>query len=110
MATQQHHQVLIIGGGAAGITVAAELRKDPEGSQLDIAIVEPSDSHYYQPALTLVGAGTYSLSDTRRSQLWGLPASAGWFFEASEFPGKPTLEPLLNAEPMTLERFFASHH
>ena len=34
---------------------------------IDIAIVEPSDSHYYQPAFTLVGAGVYDLARTRRS-------------------------------------------
>jgi len=50
-----HHQVLIVGGGTAGITVAAILKRRAPG--VDIAIVEPSPDHYYQPALTLVGAG-----------------------------------------------------
>ncbi len=60
-----HHKILIIGGGTAGITVAASLkRRGPSG--LDIAIVEPSDFHYYQPAFTLVGAGVMPLSRTRR--------------------------------------------
>jgi len=49
------HQVLIVGGGSAGITVAAILKRRAPG--VDIAIVEPSPDHYYQPALTLVGAG-----------------------------------------------------
>ena len=59
-----HHQILIIGGGTAGITVAASLHK--RGGKLDMAIVEPSEQHYYQPAFTLVGAGEYKLEDTRR--------------------------------------------
>ena len=63
-----HHQILIIGGGAAGITVAASLGRHRGDRQLDVAIVEPSEDHYYQPALTLVGAGTYSLAKTRRSE------------------------------------------
>jgi sulfide:quinone oxidoreductase len=64
MATS-HHKILIVGGGAAGITVAASLRRHgPPG--LDIAIVEPSDTHTYQPALTLVGAGVFDLARTRR--------------------------------------------
>ncbi|MFM2129742.1 MAG: hypothetical protein RL477_1288 [Pseudomonadota bacterium] len=62
---EKHHQVLIIGGGTAGITVAASLRRRGPGN-LDIAIVEPSDVHYYQPAFTLVGAGVTSLAGTRR--------------------------------------------
>lgn len=64
MATQ-HHQVLIIGGGTAGITVAASLRRRGP-STLKIAIVEPTDVHYYQPALTLVGAGVTPIDRIRR--------------------------------------------
>lgn len=60
-----HHQVLIIGGGTAGITLAASLRKRGP-HKLDIAIIEPADVHYYQPAFTLVGAGLYDLDKTRR--------------------------------------------
>jgi sulfide:quinone oxidoreductase len=68
----EHHRVLIAGGGAAGITVAARLRrKGPP--DLDIAIVEPSDSHYYQPAFTLVGAGTTKLAATRRVEATLIP-------------------------------------
>jgi sulfide:quinone oxidoreductase len=42
-----HHSIVIVGGGTAGITVAARLLDaDPD---LDVAIVEPSATHYYQP-------------------------------------------------------------
>lgn len=48
-----HHHILIVGGGNAGISVASKLLlKD---KSLDIAIIEPSSKHYYQPAWTLVG-------------------------------------------------------
>ena len=55
MPSVKHHQVAIIGGGAAGITVAARLKR--ASSALDIVLIEPSDRHYYQPLWTLVGAG-----------------------------------------------------
>ncbi len=65
MAETTHTRVLIIGGGTAGITVAASLKRHgPAG--IDIAVIEPSDTHYYQPALTLVGAGAFDLALTRR--------------------------------------------
>ena len=66
MVETTHHGVLVIGGGTAGITVAASLKRHGPGA-IDIAVVEPSDTHYYQPALTLVGAGVYDLARTRRS-------------------------------------------
>ena len=46
MTMARHHQVLIIGGGTAGITVAAQLRR--KDRLLDVAIIEPSEIHYYQ--------------------------------------------------------------
>jgi len=70
------HQILIIGGGAAGITVAAQLLK--QDHKLDIAIIEPSKEHYYQPAWTLVGAGAYKIEDTIKSEKNLIPQGATW--------------------------------
>lgn len=51
------HRVVIIGGGAAGIAVASSLKaRKPD---LDIAIIDPADIHYYQPGWTMVGAGVF---------------------------------------------------
>ncbi len=72
MTNKMHHQVLIVGGGTAGITVAASLRRRGDPG-IDIAIIEPSDVHYYQPAFTLVGAGAYHLADTRRDEAALIP-------------------------------------
>jgi catechol 2,3-dioxygenase len=51
----------------------------------------------------------WDVSNPRRAQLWGLPASRRWFFEASEFPGQPVHEPLLQASPATLEDYLSLH-
>lgn len=59
-----HHQVLIVGGGSAGITVAAQLRKKLKHS--DIAIIDPSGDHFYQPLWTLAGVGVVSKEETHR--------------------------------------------
>jgi len=67
VANTKHHQILIVGGGTAGITVAASLRRRGSRS-LDIAIVEPSETHYYQPCFTLVGAGAYGMAETQRPE------------------------------------------
>ncbi|WP_276979587.1 FAD/NAD(P)-binding oxidoreductase [Flavobacterium filum] len=61
---KSHQQILIIGGGTAGIMTAAQLMK--KNNALSISIIEPSEKHYYQPAFTLVGAGTYDFEKTIR--------------------------------------------
>ncbi|WP_439474552.1 FAD-dependent oxidoreductase [Algoriphagus formosus] len=72
----EHYQIVIIGGGTAGITVAAQLmRKD---KSLKIAIIEPSEKHYYQPAWTLVGAGTFDFKDTEREEADYIPKGVTW--------------------------------
>jgi sulfide:quinone oxidoreductase len=83
MANTKHHQILIIGGGTAGITVAASLHRKPGGKDLDIAIIEPSEDHYYQPAFTLVGAGAYSLEKTRRLESSLIPPKVKWIRDAA---------------------------
>ncbi|WP_116769496.1 NAD(P)/FAD-dependent oxidoreductase [Maribacter litoralis] len=71
-----HHQVLIIGGGTAGIMVAAQLLTQRKAK--DVAIIEPADTHYYQPAWTLVGAGTYDFDKTARPMSSVIPKNATW--------------------------------
>ncbi|NNC82886.1 MAG: NAD(P)/FAD-dependent oxidoreductase [Flavobacteriales bacterium] len=79
---QNQHQILIIGGGTAGIMVASQLLK--KRKDLDVAIIEPADTHYYQPAWTLVGAGTYDYEDTARSMSSIIPKGAIWYKEYAE--------------------------
>jgi sulfide:quinone oxidoreductase len=81
MATR-HHQILIVGGGAAGITVAARLHKAAPDAHLDIAVVDPAESHYYQAGFTLVGGGTFTLEQTRRDQADLIPTEVTWIKDA----------------------------
>ncbi|MGS2725031.1 FAD-dependent oxidoreductase [Psychroserpens sp. BH13MA-6] len=71
-----HHQILIIGGGTAGIMMASQLRN--KNKELNIAIIEPADTHYYQPAWTLVGAGTYDFEKTARPMASLIPEGVTW--------------------------------
>lgn len=70
------HQILIIGGGNAGLSTASKLLL--KNRNLDIAIIEPSDKHYYQPAWTLVGGGTYDIADTVRDEADFIPKGSTW--------------------------------
>ncbi len=71
-----HHTIAIVGGGNAGISIAAQLlRKD---SSLDIAIIDGAKKHYYQPAWTLVGGGEFNIEDTERDESTVIPEGATW--------------------------------
>ncbi|MEZ5257549.1 MAG: FAD/NAD(P)-binding oxidoreductase [Ilumatobacteraceae bacterium] len=75
-----HHRVVIIGGGTAGIAVAARLRN--EGEQ-DIAIIDPSSKHYYQPLWTLVGGGRAKAKTSERDQASMIPKGVEWIRQAA---------------------------
>jgi sulfide:quinone oxidoreductase len=70
------HQIVIIGGGTAGITVAARLRR--ADNTLDIALLEPSSKHYYQPLWTLVGAGIVKKEITEHEEAPYIPRGVKW--------------------------------
>jgi sulfide:quinone oxidoreductase len=70
------HEVVIVGGGSAGISVAASLLA--RSPTLDIAIIDPADVHYYQPGWTLVGAGIFDASSTARTMASVLPRGVHW--------------------------------
>lgn len=74
--TDKH--VAIVGGGTAGITVAAELVRRCKGRIPAISVIEPSEHHYYQPAFTLVGAGVYDMARTSRQEKALIPRGVEW--------------------------------
>jgi sulfide:quinone oxidoreductase len=77
-----HHQILIIGAGAAGIATASSLLA--RDASLDIALIDPADTHYYQPGWTMVGAGIFQPESTARSMATVIPAKARWIKSAVE--------------------------
>ncbi|MGH8290383.1 MAG: NAD(P)/FAD-dependent oxidoreductase [Steroidobacteraceae bacterium] len=75
-ATHSKFDVVIVGGGFGGISVAARLHR--VRPQLTVAVIEPSDRHYYQPAWTLVGGGAYRIQSTCRSEEGVIPRGFAW--------------------------------
>ena len=71
-----HYQIAIIGAGTAGIMTAAQLLKKEKS--LDIVIIDPVEMHYYQPAWTLVGAGTYDFDKTAKPIKDLIPPGVEW--------------------------------
>lgn len=71
-----HYQIIIIGGGTAGIMTAAQMLK--KEYNLSIAIIDPAHIHYYQPAWTLVGAGAYDYQATAKPMADVIPKGVTW--------------------------------
>jgi sulfide:quinone oxidoreductase len=70
------HDIVIIGGGSAGISVASSLLA--RASDLDIAIIDPQDVHYYQPGWTMVGGGIFEPEVTARTMGSLIPRGVSW--------------------------------
>ena len=78
----KHYQILTIGGGTAGIMASSLLKK--KNPSLQIGIIEPADTHYYQPAWTLVGANTYDFDKTAKPMAELIPEGTDWIKEYAD--------------------------
>ncbi len=77
----KYYEIVIVGGGAAGISTAARLAKElPNGS---IAIIEPSTEHYYQPIWTLVGGGVFPKSVSEKDTATLIPEGCDWIKDSA---------------------------
>ncbi len=77
---EDRHTIVIVGGGTAGVTVAARLKQaDPS---LDVALIEPSEKHYYQPLWTLVGGGIFPREESEREEAALIPEGVTWIKDA----------------------------
>ena len=72
--------VVIVGGGAAGIAVASSLKS--RKADLDIAIIDPADIHYYQPGWTMVGGGIFKAAQTAKTMGSLIPSGVHWIKSA----------------------------
>lgn len=82
-------KIIIVGGGNAGLSVAAQLLK--KDAQLRVTIIDPSEKHFYQPAWTLVGAGIFDIRKTVRNEKDYIPKGTTWVKDAVV-----TFEPEMN--------------
>ena len=72
--------VVIVGAGAAGIAVAASLRS--RDADLEIALIDPADVHYYQPGWTMVGGGIFEAGTTAKTMGALIPKGVHWLKSA----------------------------
>ncbi|MEV7632649.1 FAD-dependent oxidoreductase [Microbacterium sp. NPDC089318] len=76
---ERAHQVLVVGGGNGGLSVAGRLRR---AGVTDIAVVEPSQTHYYKPLFSHIAGGTARASEAVRPQADVFPDEVVWIPDA----------------------------
>ncbi|MCG7622304.1 bifunctional protein tyrosine phosphatase family protein/NAD(P)/FAD-dependent oxidoreductase [Epibacterium sp. Ofav1-8] len=74
------YDVVIVGGGAGGVSVAASLQS--RQSNLSIAIIDPAEIHYYQPGWTMVGGGIFEARETAKTMGSLIPRGVAWIKSA----------------------------
>lgn len=70
-----HHDVLIIGGGNAGISLAARLLRD---GATDVAVADGRSVHRYRPLLNYVGGGQARMRAVERPMHAVVPKGCTW--------------------------------
>ncbi|MCB5273491.1 Sulfide dehydrogenase [flavocytochrome c] flavoprotein chain [Arthrobacter sp. SO5] len=76
----QHYEVLIIGGGNAGVSLAARLHRY---GVKDVAVVEPGDQHFYQPLFSHIAGGRATASEAARPQRSVMPQGVEWIRDSA---------------------------
>lgn len=71
----EHHRIIVVGGGNAGISLAARLLRK---KVRDVAVIEPRSTHYFQPLFSHIGAGAAAMGEAQRPQSAVMPRGARW--------------------------------
>ncbi|XP_053573422.1 sulfide:quinone oxidoreductase, mitochondrial isoform X2 [Bombina bombina] len=75
-AAKEYYDVVVVGGGAGGITMSARMKRKLGAGK--VAVIDPSEKHYYQPMWTLVGGGAKQLANSERSMASVIPSGVKW--------------------------------
>ncbi|XP_076304993.1 sulfide:quinone oxidoreductase, mitochondrial-like isoform X1 [Tachypleus tridentatus] len=73
---KKSYKLVVVGGGSGGITMSAKF-----GSKLgkgNTGIIEPMETHYYQPYWTLVGGGMKNVENSGRPMKSVIPKTVDW--------------------------------
>lgn len=72
--------VLVVGGGNAGVSAAARLLNK---GAAEVGLIEPKQVHTYRPLLSYVGGGQASLRDAERTQRSVIPRGCTWLLDSA---------------------------
>jgi len=75
-ASRKEADIVIVGGGTAGITVTARVRRSAPNAK--ITLIAPNDVHLYQSGQVYVAAGLYREFDNKRRTKELVPDNVTW--------------------------------
>ena len=97
----RHHEVVIIGGGNAGVSLAARLKRY---GVKDIALIEPKEHHLYQPLFSHIAGGRALVKEAVRSQESVTPKGVAWIKDrAMDVDAKSNSVALASGSTVTYE-------
>lgn len=75
-AVASNARIVIVGAGAAGLSIATRLSRQLDGAQ--IALIDSREVHLYQPGLTLVATGSWAPDHVEDKNNRYMPADTEW--------------------------------
>ncbi|MGM0896461.1 MAG: NAD(P)/FAD-dependent oxidoreductase [Bacillota bacterium] len=94
-------EIVIVGGGSGGISVASRLLRIAPELKDHITIIDPAKFHYYQPLWTLVGAGVAAKEVSERPMASVIPDGVKWLQEkVARFMPEENLVELSNKQTL----------
>lgn len=97
----RRHEVVIIGGGNGGVSLAARLKR--YGVQ-DIALIEPKEHHLFQPLFSHIAGGRAQVKEAVRSQESVTPKGVAWIKDkAANVDAKANSVTLASGSEVTYE-------
>uniref|UniRef100_A0A131YZ20 Sulfide:quinone oxidoreductase, mitochondrial n=1 Tax=Rhipicephalus appendiculatus TaxID=34631 RepID=A0A131YZ20_RHIAP len=79
---ERSYKLLVVGGGSGGIATAAKFASKLGKGK--VGVLEPHDTHCYQPLWTLVGGGIKQVSSSFKPMSEVMPSQADWIKDAAE--------------------------
>ncbi|KAK3825734.1 MAG: sulfide:quinone oxidoreductase [Benniella sp.] len=96
------YKVVVVGGGSAGLSVASTLSENLGNKA--VAVIDPSDVHYYQPLWTFVGAGLKTFEESKMAMSEVMPEKAQWIKDSvASFDPKQNTITLANGESISYD-------
>lgn len=86
---QKQHELVIVGGGVAGMEIASTLGRKNSSNRLNITLIDRDSAHVWKPMLHTIAAGTRDVSQQQTSYM-AQASRCGFSYQPGELEGVDT--------------------